>query len=587
MDQNKHMAELLTPEGELLLTGGACVPWSEYPRPHMQRESYLCLNGAWDYAETKKGETPVYNEKILVPFVPQSRLSGLCRHVDQSKTLCYRRTFALAEKFMGGRVLLHVDAADQVAAVTLNGVEMGVHYGGYDRFSFDVTEAVRDGENLLEIRVRDALDEKILPYGKQRERRGGMWYTPISGIWQTVWIECVPNEYIREVKTLSNATGVDLSVEMSMGAGNGEVILHLDGGDQAFAIEGGHARIEIPDPVYWSPEHPHLYRMTVRVGEDRVRSYFAMRTVDVREVGGIRRLCLNGKPYFFHGLLDQGYFPDGIFLPASPNGFERDILAAKKFGFNMLRKHIKVEPELFYYACDRLGIIVFQDMVNNGDYSFLRDTALPTVGLKRLSDRRLHRDSETRAAFLSGMEKTVRQLSHHPCVCYWTIFNEGWGQFDHAAAYKRLRALDPTRIIDAVSGWFEPRHEADLHSDVKSLHIYFKPVRIPASEKPLVLSEFGGYSYRVEGHIFNLKKNYGYRTFTDQASFEDALEKLYENEVLPAIGGGLCAAVYTQLSDVEDETNGLLTYDRRVEKADARRMREIATRLYGAIDQRA
>jgi beta-galactosidase/beta-glucuronidase len=291
-------------------------------------------------------------------------------------------------------------------------------------------------------------------------------------------------------------------------------------------------------------------------------------------VDGIPRILLNEKPYFFHGLLDQGYFSDGIYTPASPKAYEFDILSMKKLGFNMLRKHIKIEPAQFYYDCDRLGMVVFQDMVNNGGYSFLRDTALPTVGMKRLNDKMLHRDPKTRAAFEDGMEKTVHQLFNHPCICYWTIFNEGWGQFDSAKMYERMKKLDTSRIIDTASGWF-----AGAPSDVESLHVYFKPFRFKESKKPVVLSEFGGYSYKPEGHVFNPFKTYGYRFFERRSDFEDALIRLYEQEIIPAVGKGLCATVYTQVSDVEDETNGLLSYDRKVLKVSEERMKVVDERL--------
>ena len=295
-------------------------------------------------------------------------------------------------------------------------------------------------------------------------------------------------------------------------------------------------------------------------------------------MGGIPRLCLNGRPYFLHALLDQGYWSDGIYTPATPDGYEKDILAMKELGFNTLRKHIKVEPEQFYYDCDRLGMLVMQDMVNNGHYSFFRDTALPTVGLKRLNDKHLHRSETTRKAFFDGMKATVSQLRNHPCIVYWTIFNEGWGQFDSQTAYERLKALDSTRFIDTASGWFK-----GADSDVDSEHIYFKPVKLKYSEKPMVLSEFGGYSYKPEGHVANPVNTYGYRFFKEQADFEAALVKLYEDEISPAVEKGLCGAVYTQVSDVEDETNGLLSYDRRVCKVGSEPMRKIADALYTAI----
>ena len=309
-------------------------------------------------------------------------------------------------------------------------------------------------------------------------------------------------------------------------------------------------------------------------GDDRVESYFALRSLEIKTVDGCPRLCLNGKPYFFHGLLDQGYWPEGLLTPPAPESYADDILAMKALGFNTLRKHIKVEPEEFYYQCDKLGMVVFQDMVNNGDYNFLRDTALPTVGIQKLDDRKLHRDEATRKAFLEAMEATVRQLKNHPSICYWTIFNEGWGQFDSDNVCAQFRKLDSTRFIDATSGWFRRSN-----TDVDSRHVYFKPIRLKATDKPLVLSEFGGYSYKPEGHVFNTEQTYGYGKFADPGEFADAVDALYREQVIPAAENGLCAAIYTQVSDVEDETNGLLSYDRKVNKMDRARMLQIAKAL--------
>lgn len=576
-------AQLYTQEGEMLPDTFEDV-WQIYPRPHLRRDSFFCLNGFWDFTVTDGAtESVTYTERIWVPFVPQSPLSGVGREIPDSAILCYRRIFSLPDGFQCGRVILHVDAADQICCVSLNGRFLGEHRGGYERFSLDVTDALRQ-ENVVEIFVRDELEQRILPYGKQKKKRGGMWYTPISGIWQSVWLESVPERYVRELRFCSDLRGTDVTVLMNDGSlCEGTVTVREPWGDSEWKIENGRVRIDPTDPVLWSPEQPHLYDAILKIGEDEVFSYFALRSLGTRTLEGVGRLCLNGRPYFFHGLLDQGYFSDGIFLPADPQGYERDILFAKRMGFNMLRKHIKVEPEIFYYACDRLGMTVVQDMVNNGHYSFLRDTALPTVGFRRRSDRRMHRDEEQRAAFLEGMEATVRQLAHHPSICAWTVFNEGWGQFDHALVFERLKQLDSSRFIDSVSGWFMPKKSEELHSDVESHHVYFKPVSLSSSDKPLVLSEFGGYSYRVTGHCFNLNKNYGYRTFTDGTEFEDALEKLYLEEIVPAVRAGLCASVYTQLSDVEDETNGLITYDRKVEKVSEARMRAIADALQEAM----
>ncbi len=563
-----EFAKLYTPEGENL--NG--IPWNVYPRPQLKRESFLCLNGEWDIS-INEGSW----EKITVPFAPESLLSGIGRRVGTDPKLYYRKKFSLPEGFAhGGRVLLHFGAVDQIARVTLNGCELGEHRGGYTPFSFDITEHLAK-ENVLEVFVRDELHTKVLPYGKQCEKRGGMWYTPVTGIWQTVWLENVPENYIKSIKIETSESFALISVQ---GASEGEVTVITPDGEFYFPLENGQARIELKTPRLWSPEDPYLYEFTVKTEQDEVRSYFALRTLAVGCVNGVPRLLLNGKPYFFHGLLDQGYFSDGIYTPASPDGFERDITEMKRLGFNMLRKHIKIEPEQFYYDCDRLGMVVFQDMVNNGSYSFLRDTALPTAGLKKLSDKRLHRDKKTRAAFVSSMKETAELLYNHPCVCYYTIFNEGWGQFESEKMYHKLKEIDSTRFIDTASGWF-----SGAESDVESLHIYFKPVKIKKSEKPIVLSEFGGYSYKSEGHVFNTEKTYGYRFFRQREAFEEALIKLYREEVVPLVKEGLCAAVYTQVSDVEDETNGLLSYDRKVCKVSEEPMREIAMALYAEIEK--
>ena len=560
-------ANLYTPEGENLPD----IPWNVYPRPQMKRDSFFCLNGEWDIS-INEGNW----EKIIVPFPPESLLSGICRRVGVDPKLYYRKKFSLPDGFSRGRVLLHFGAVDQIARVTLNGCELGEHRGGYTPFSFDVTDVIRE-ENTLEVFVRDQLHAKVLPYGKQCEKRGGMWYTPVTGIWQTVWLESVPENYIKSIKIETDESFALISVQ---GAEEGEVYVSTPDAEISFPLSSGQARVEIESPRLWSPEDPYLYEFTIKAGEDEVRSYFALRTLSVGNVNGVPRLLLNGKPYFFHGLLDQGYFSDGIYMPASPAGFERDITEMKRLGFNMLRKHLKIEPEQFYYDCDRLGMVVFQDMVNNGSYSFLRDTALPTAGLKKLSDKHLHRDKKTRAAFVSSMKETVQLLYNHPCICYWTIFNEGWGQFESEKMYHKLKEMDSSRFIDTASGWF-----SGAESDVESLHIYFKPVKIGKSEKPIVLSEFGGYSYKPEGHVFNTEKTYGYRFFREREAFENSLLKLYREEVIPLVKDGLCASVYTQVSDVEDETNGLLSYDRKVCKVSEAPMVEIAKAIYSEIEK--
>ena len=551
------------------------VPWAIYPRPQLKRDSFFCLNGSWDFEVSEGQEIPeVFSRKIKVPFPPESELSGVNELFSEKSRLYYKKTFSLPEGFVKEKVILHFGAVDQSCEVYLNGEYIGSHSGGYAPFSFDVTDALKE-QNTLILRVTDELSKRIYPYGKQTKKRGGMWYTRVSGIWQTVWLESVPKKHVTSLKINTTLSSAEISV---YGIDEGVVTVKTEGGEIKTELKGGKASINIPEPKLWTPESPYLYEFAVEGEGDRVESYFALRTLEIKEVGGKKRIALNGEPYFFHALLDQGYFPDGIFTPATPEAYKNDILEAKRLGFNTLRKHIKIEPEVFYYYCDKLGMVVFQDMVNNGRYSFVRDTALPTVAARRLGDRFLNLNKKCREQFALSMIETVELLYNHPSICYWTIFNEGWGQFCSDEMYDTLKELDSTRIVDSTSGWFK-----NSKSDVDSDHIYFKPYKFKASDKASVLSEFGGYSYRPEGHIFNLKGAFGYRFFTDRDEFEKDLLRLYREEIIPAVKKGLCASVYTQLSDVEDETNGLLSYDRLVCKVDGKKMRQMASELFDAI----
>ncbi len=569
---------LLTPEGEALLQEPEAMPWTAYPRPSLRRDSFLCLNGLWDFAVTADEDLPVYDRQIRVPFPPESHLSGIGALFPETATLCYRRTFSLPDGFRRDRVLLHFGAVDQTAEVFLNGRRLGLHHGGYQPFSFDVTPFLQE-ENCLTVLVQDHLSEQVLPYGKQCHKRGGMWYTPVSGVWQTVWLESLPAVFLTDLTVETAGNAVTVLTRWSGEAPAGQVTVTTPAGLLTAPLSEGMATFTVEAPRFWSPEDPYLYDLTVTAGEDTVSSYFAFRTLSIETVGGYPRMCLNGKPYFFHGLLDQGYYSDGIFTPASPEGYERDIKAMKALGFNTLRKHIKVEPQVFYYLCDRLGMVVFQDMVNNSDYSFLRDTALPTVGLLRKNDTRTHRDPATRAAFRRHMAETVEQLRRHPSLCLWTIFNEGWGQFCGTEMRQYLKSLDDSRFIDTASGWF-----GGCENDLDSRHIYFRPVKLKAKDKPLYLSEFGGYVYKPNGHVFNKDKTYGYGSQPTREAFVAALTRLYRDEILPLIPRGLCATVYTQVSDVEDEVNGLLSYDRRVQKVTAEELLPLSEALCRAIE---
>ncbi len=547
--------------------------WMQYyPRPQLRRESFFCLAGPW----TLNGRP------ITLPWPPQAPLSGWEGAVGDA--LRYETTFTLPPHFLpaGYRLILHFGAVDQVARVLLNGVEVARHEGGYLPFSADVTAQLRKGENALTVEAEDTLSHRY-PYGKQHRRPHGMWYTPVSGIWQSVWLEAVPEAgAVTALRITPDLTGVTLEVE----AGGAEFTVTVPLAGRAPLVvkgRGGKVRINVPDPHLWTPEDPFLYPFTVTTAADRVESYFALRTVTMKEIGGYTRLCLNGRPIFLHGVLDQGYFHDGLFLPAAPAEYERDVLRMKALGFNALRKHIKSEPEAFYYACDRLGMLVLQDMVNSGGYSWLFDTVIPNFVCKRRPDR-LPGSAPRRRFFEAHTLATIAHLHNHPCVVGWTLFNEGWGQYDSDRIYRLCKAADPTRFIVSTSGWFAQRE-----SDAESEHIYFR-TRVLEARRPgqfLLLSECGGFTRRVEGHMAQGKQDYGYGAADTEEALTGRIQALYRDMVLPSIPKGLCGCIYTQLSDIEGEINGLYTYDRQVRKIPADAMNTLAARLAQAMAQAA
>jgi len=555
----KVKCDLYTPYSENM---DKTMPWGEYPRPQFKRNSYINLNGEWDFAVSKSCELPdSFEEKILVPFPPESSLSGINRKIEKGEMLYYRRNIRIPEGFKKQRILIHIDACDQISEIYVNRRFVSKKAGGYTPHTADITDFLTSNDNQIIIKAKDDLD-RTYPYGKQKMARGGMWYTPVSGIWQTVWLESLPENPIESIKITPSTQRVKIEVKTkaerkTLCFGDGERIEFTD----------DVITIKPKNPRLWTPEDPYIYYFTLSTETDQIESYFALREIGVQTIDGVARLCLNGKPYVFNGLLDQGYFPDGIFLPATAEGYRYDILLAKSLGFNMLRKHIKIEPPIFYHLCDKLGIAVFQDMINNSGYSFLYDTVLPTIGFQRLCDRFAHRCKKSREVFKAAMLEEAKILYNSPSILYYTIFNEGWGQFSADEMYRLLKSVEPTRIIDSTSGWFRQKE-----SDVDSRHIYFKPLKIKKTgNAPLVISEFGGYAHRCAGHLFS-DKNYGYKTFTSREDFEDAFIALYENEVLPLVRLGASGFVYTQLSDVEDETNGIVTYDRRVVKLDPTRV---------------
>ncbi len=573
---------MLTTEWGQALDPNHILP--EYPRPQMAREQFTNLNGPWDYAITGSDDCPEHwDGTILVPFSPEAPLSGVSRDVGPEDRLWYRRTLDEAPR-AGQRLLLHFGAVDQMATVFLNGQELGSHIGGYTPFSFDLTPFLREAENILTVRVRDRSDTCELSRGKQKTKRGGIWYTRQSGIWQTVWTEWVPEIYISALKIVLDydASQVVLTV---CSAQSTICYVHFDGGTYGCRTNTP-LHLSLPQFTPWSPENPKLYDFTVTLGEDTVSSYFAMRKVEMKpDSQGIPRLFLNGRPYFQTGVLDQGYWPDGLYTAPSDEALICDIETMKSLGFNLLRKHIKVEPLRFYYHCDRFGMLVWQDMPSGGGKYRPLTISAPLITGRHRDDHNYRvfarRDERARKHYRMELREIVEHLGNSPSIILWVPFNEGWGQFEAREITELLRQLDPTRLIDHASGW----HDQGV-SDVKSLHVYFKPYRFRPDDKgsrAVVLSEFGGYTLVLPGHCWN-KKAFGYKKLSDPEALLAAFETLYEEQIRPAVSQGLCAAVYTQLSDVEDECNGLMTYDRRIVKLPAEALRAINDRLRAELE---
>ncbi len=556
----------------------------EYPRPQLRRESYVNLNGYWDYAITPGDARPEeFDGKILVPFSPEAELSGVGRSLLPGQTLWYRRRLSLARE-AGKRLLLHFGAVDQRAKVYCNGRLVAEHVGGYTAFTADLTAALAE-ENELLVQVRDDTDACQLSRGKQKTKRGGIWYTPQSGIWQTVWAEWVPEDYIRALKITPDPANGLVHWKVDCAAPEGvSIVVRMDGeviaedwtdenGEASSWIQPEHLRL-------WSPESPLLYDAQLRTEHDTVDTYFAMRSVGVgRDADGAPRLLLNGRPYYHHGVLDQGYWPDGLYTAPSDEALIFDIQLMKDMGFNMLRKHIKCEPMRWYYHCDRLGMLVWQDMISGGgEYDPITISAplITHVHKKDHGYKAFARtDPAAREHYYHELRELVEQLYNCPCVVMWVPFNEGWGQFDAAKAVALIESIDRTRTIDHASGW----HDQKI-GQIQSLHVYFVPYRFKKDKlgRAVVLSEFGGYNLPVGGHCFS-SKNVGYRAFRSADALADAIVKLYESQIIPAKQKGLAASVYTQLSDVEDEVNGFVTYDRKYVKLPKQRMRELRYQL--------
>ena len=547
-------------------------PLPLYPRPQFQRDSYLNLNGYWKCAFTSDDKEPdQYDLDILVPFSPESLLSGVNRILKPDEYLWYKKVFSLEDGFNQGRVLLNFEAVDQIAEVYLNGQYVGRNEGGYYPFSFDITAYLSDVNELV-VKVKDYSDTSYYERGKQKLNRGGIWYTPQSGIWQTVWLESVPENYLTGVKITPDLFKRSLTLEFDK---NNELEVQADIFINDFQIEtvssaDNKVTVCFEDVKAWSPEDPVLYDLVLTNGKDVVKSYFAFRKFEIKTAKDNRkRFFLNGKPYYPNGLLDQGYWSDGLYTAPSDDAIIHDITICRERGFNALRKHIKVESRRWYYHCDRLGMLVFQDMVNGGgkysSYTTMISSVLPVFLEDTEKNYRLfaRENSEGREMYYKGLKRMVDELYNVPSLVMWTPFNEGWGQFDSRKVYDYLLTLDNTRLIEPASGWHDQHF-----GDINSRHLYFKAVNMKKfdDDRLYYLSEFGGYTLKLYDHCYNDKQTFGYKQIKDINGLNESLRVLFTRDILNNIDKGLAGSIYTQVSDVEDEVNGLMTYDREVTK---------------------
>jgi beta-galactosidase/beta-glucuronidase len=568
------------------------IPWNVYPRPQWKRDNWLNLNGLWNYSITKKGANTMgaAEGQILVPFCIESYLSGVLRSLKPNQRLWYQRTFNLPDGWNNlseKSVLLHFGAVDWESDVFINGKHVGTHKGGYNSFSYDITEHLKlDGSgNEIVVSVWDPSDKGYQEHGKQTLNPWGINYTPCSGIWKTVWLEVVPKRYLSRPFITPNLDSNSVNIKFPDRKDLATYKLKikvLDGSSEVAKYEGSYSSdvtIKIPDPKLWSPDNPHLYDLVFELIEggrsvDIVKSYFGMRKVSLgKDSQGRTVILLNNKPIFQYGPLDQGYWPDGNYTAPTVDALLFDIDITKQMGFNMIRKHIKVEPELWYHHCDKVGMLVWQDMPSGGTQSagiltnfIFRNKIHVAYGRKSI---------ENQKQYYNELKEMVLSLYNHPSIIIWIPFNEGWGQFGEGEAVDLVRSLDSSRLINHASGWTDKGF-----GDIHDIHVYPGPGMPPLEEKrAVVLGEFGGLGYPIEAHSWIIKRKWGYRKYTSEEELEKAYFDLME-KLVPLIEKGLCAAVYTQTTDVEGEVNGLWTYDREICKISIEKLAKCHQKFY-------